>query len=122
MTILYTFLKWKREDETESCHIYLVIILFQKIEAWESEKSEADMEYYDWDASASRKSVMGLLSWKPDQSAAQISADAIPLDLKEYKEAVLKIMNEGKVETPPQITASYVWRTRVEWHFTLEEF
>jgi hypothetical protein len=31
-------------------------------------------------------------------------------------------MNEGKVETPPQITASYVWRTRVEWHFTLEEF
>jgi hypothetical protein len=66
------------------------------------------MEYYDWDASASRKSVMGLLSWKPDQSAAQISADAIPLDLKEYKEAVLKIMNEGKVETPPQITASYV--------------
>lgn len=69
-----------------------------KIEAWESEKSEADMEYYDWDASASHKNVMGLLSWKPDQSPAQISADAIQLDLKEYKEAVSKIMNEGEEE------------------------
>lgn len=66
------------------------------------------MEYYDWDASASHKSVMGLLSWKPDQNAAQISADADQLDLKEYKEAVSKIMNEGKVEIPLQVTASYV--------------
>jgi hypothetical protein len=56
------------------------------------------MEYYDWEASASHKNVMGLLSWKPDQSAVQISADAIQLDLQEYKEAVSKIMNEGKVE------------------------
>jgi small subunit ribosomal protein S35 len=108
MTILYTFLKRKMEGETESCHIYLIIILFQKIEAWESEKSEADMEYYDWDASASRKNVTGLLSWKPDQSEAQISADAIQLDLKEYKEAVSKIMNEGKVEIPLHMTTSYV--------------
>jgi hypothetical protein len=61
------------------------------------------MEYYDWDASASCKNVMGLLSWEPDGSAAQMSADAIQLDLKEYKEAVSNIMNEGKVEIPFQM-------------------
>jgi hypothetical protein len=108
MTILYTSLRRKREDETETCLICLILILFQKIEAWESEKSEADMEYYDWDGSASHRNVVRLLSWKPDQSAAQISADAVQLDLKEYKEAVSKIMNEGKVEIPLQMTASYV--------------
>jgi hypothetical protein len=70
----------------------------QKIEAWESEKSEADMEYYDWDASVSCENVMGLLSWNPDQNAVQMSADAIQPDVTEYKEAVSKIMNEGTVE------------------------
>lgn len=81
--------------------LYLLTTLFYeswKIEAWESEKSEADMEYYDWDASASRKNVMGLLSWKPDQNAAEMSADAMDFDIKEFKEAVSKIMNEGEEE------------------------
>jgi hypothetical protein len=31
-------------------------------------------------------------------------------------------MNEGKVEIPLHMTTSYVWRTQVEWHFTLQEF
>jgi hypothetical protein len=86
----------------------LVIILFQKVESWESEKSEADMEYYDWDASASRRNVMRLLSWKPDQSTTQFSTDHIELDLEEYKKAVSNIMNEGKVEIPHEMTASCV--------------
>jgi hypothetical protein len=76
----------------------LFTFLLQKIEAWESEKSEADMEYYDWEVSASCKSVMRLLSWNPDQNAVQISADVVQLDLREYKEAVSKIMNEGIAE------------------------
>jgi small subunit ribosomal protein S35 len=70
---------------------------FQKMEPWESEKSEADMEYYDWDTSRSRKSVTGLLSWKPDKNTEEISADDILLDLKDYKEAVSNIMNAGTV-------------------------
>jgi hypothetical protein len=31
-------------------------------------------------------------------------------------------MNEGEVEIPFQMTASYVWIAQVKWHFTLEEF
>jgi hypothetical protein len=77
----------------------------QKTESWESEKSEADMEYYDWEASASCKSVMGLLSWKPNQNAAQVCDDVMQLDLKEYKEAVSNIMNEGTVEISPTYRA-----------------
>jgi len=76
----------------------LIALLFQKIEPWEREKCEADMEYYDWDASMSRKSVLGLLSWKPGQNAEESHTDDIQLDLKGYKEAVSNIMNEGTVE------------------------
>jgi hypothetical protein len=75
----------------------LIARLFQKTELWEREKSEADMEYYDWDASMSCKSVMGLLSWKQGQNVEESSADDIQLDLKTYKEAVSNIMNEGTV-------------------------
>jgi len=76
----------------------LIALLFQKIELWESEKCEADMEYYDWDASMSRKSVMGLLSWKPDQNAEDSCTDDVQLDVKGYKDAVSIVMNEGKIE------------------------
>jgi hypothetical protein len=76
----------------------LIALLFQKIEPWEREKSEADMEYYDWDASMSRKNATGLLSWKPGQNAEESRTDDIQLDLKGYKEAVSNIMNEGTVE------------------------
>ncbi|KDR07746.1 28S ribosomal protein S35, mitochondrial [Zootermopsis nevadensis] len=89
-----------RQQNLDYAH-YLLTALFHeswKIEPWESEKSEADMEYYDWEASASRKSVMRLLSWSPDQDAVQISADFILSDLTEYKEAISKIMNEGEEE------------------------
>jgi hypothetical protein len=75
-----------------------IALLFQKIEPWESEKCEADMEYYDWDASMSRKSVMALLSWKLGQNAEESRTDDIQLDLKGYKEAVSNVMNEGTVE------------------------
>lgn len=81
--------------------LYLLTALFHeswKIEPWEREKCEADMEYYDWDASMSRKSVMGLLSWKPVQNAEESCTDDIQLDLKGYKEAVSNILNEGEEE------------------------
>jgi small subunit ribosomal protein S35 len=97
---MYFIFLWKENRRIKLYHIICVLfaLLFQKIEPWESEKSEADMEYYDWDASRSRKSVMGLLSWQPDQNAEESSIDDIQLDLKAYKEAVSNIMNEGIVE------------------------
>jgi hypothetical protein len=91
---------WKENRKLELHFIFCISIalLFQKIEPWEGEKCEADMEYYDWDASISRKSVMGLLSWKPGQNAEEGHTDDIQLDLKGYKEAVSNIINEGTVE------------------------
>jgi len=85
-----------------------IALLFQKIEPWEREKCEADMEYYDWDSSMSRKSVMGLLSWKPGQNAEESCTDDIQLGLKGYKEAVSNIMNEGTVEIQFQSAVAYV--------------
>jgi hypothetical protein len=91
---------WK-ENRRLKLHFIVCIsiaLLFQKIEPWEREKCEADMEYYDWDASISRKSVMGPLSWKPGQNVEEGRTDDIQLDLKGYKEAVSNIINEGTVE------------------------
>ena len=84
-----------------------ITLLFQKIEPWEREKCEADMEYYDWNASMSRKSVTGLLSWKLGQNVEEGCTDNIQLDLKGYKEAVSNIMNEGTVEIQFQTAVVY---------------
>jgi hypothetical protein len=75
------------------------------------------MEYYDWDASMSRKGVMGLLSWKAGQNTEESCADGIQLDLKEYKAAVSNIMNEGTVEIQ-----FCVCRVQMEYRFTLDKF
>lgn len=77
--------------------LYLLTALFHEswqVEAWESEKSEADMEYYDWDASASHRSVRDLLTWVPDGTAER-SKD-VQADLQAFKTAVSTMMNEGE--------------------------
>lgn len=59
----------------------------QKVEPWEQLKSEADMEYYDWNNNQSKKSVEEIFA-KP--------SDQIP-NIKTYSEAVSNLMNEGKL-------------------------
>lgn len=75
---------------------YLLTAVFHeswKIEPWESEKSEADMEYYDWDRSKSRESLALLHAWpKP---STEIDVEAIPAAM-EYKIAVSELMNKGE--------------------------
>nr|CAI5832900.1 unnamed protein product [Callosobruchus analis] len=56
------------------------------VEPWEELKSEADMEYYNWNNNASKKSVEALFG-KPTED--------IP-NVQEYSEAVSTLINEGK--------------------------
>ncbi|XP_069692238.1 small ribosomal subunit protein mS35 [Periplaneta americana] len=77
--------------------MYLLTALFHeswKVEAWESEKSEADMEYYDWETSASRRSIKDLLTWTPDGPTEQ--PQDVQVDLQAFKTAVSTMMNEGE--------------------------
>ncbi|KAF7390969.1 hypothetical protein HZH66_009449 [Vespula vulgaris] len=75
---------------------YLLVALFHEswhTEAWEAEKSEADMEYYDWDKSKSRQNFIALHSW-PD-SSTDIDIETIP-SVREYKIAVSELINQGE--------------------------
>ncbi|KZC04713.1 28S ribosomal protein S35, mitochondrial, partial [Dufourea novaeangliae] len=75
---------------------YLLTALFHishRIEPWESEKSEADMEYYDWDKSKSRTNLVTVYSWpNPEVNA---NYDDIP-HAQEYKIAVSELINNGE--------------------------
>ena len=64
----------------------------QKVEPWESEKSEADMEYYDWEMCASKKSIMSFSKWIAEHNIEPLKEEHIT----EYKEAVSDLMNQGK--------------------------
>ena len=41
--------------------LYCVVILLQKREAWEAEKTEADMERFFWEISKSKETIVKLL-------------------------------------------------------------
>lgn len=71
--------------------MYLITALFHeswKVEPWESEKSEADMEYYNWENNASKRNIEAIFSKR---------AEDIP-DINVYSEAVSNLMNEGENE------------------------
>ncbi|XP_026468283.1 28S ribosomal protein S35, mitochondrial-like [Ctenocephalides felis] len=74
--------------------MYLLTALFHEswvTEPWEADKSEADMEYYDWQNNASRKSVIAIHNFGQDK----IEESLIP-NIVSYSEAVSNIMNHGE--------------------------
>lgn len=65
----------------------------QRIESWEAEKSEADMEYYDWDTSPSRTHLVTLYKWP--EPPTDYDYETIP-HATEYKIAVSDLINNGE--------------------------
>lgn len=75
---------------------YLLTALYHvswRVEPWENEKSEADMEYFDWDKSKSRESLTKLYSWP--KTPTDSSYEYIPNSM-EYKSAVSDLINKGE--------------------------
>ncbi|XP_003396271.1 28S ribosomal protein S35, mitochondrial isoform X1 [Bombus terrestris] len=75
---------------------YLLTALFHvswRFEPWETEKSEVDMEYYDWDKSKSRKSLTSMYSWP--KMPTDSNYEYIP-HATEYKIAVSDLINKGE--------------------------
>ncbi|XP_018046990.1 PREDICTED: 28S ribosomal protein S35, mitochondrial [Atta colombica] len=64
-----------------------------RIESWEAEKSEADMEYYDWDTSPSRTHLVTLYKWP--EPPTDYDYETIP-HATEYKIAVSDLINNGE--------------------------
>lgn len=67
--------------------------MFQRVEPWEAEKSMVDMEYFDWDTSQSRTSLVTLYKW-PEQPI-DYNYETIP-HAEEYKTAVSDLLNTGE--------------------------
>lgn len=63
------------------------------MEPWEAEKSLADMEYFDWDSSVSRKSLVTLYKWP--EPPTDYDYETIP-HATEYKIAVSDLINNGE--------------------------
>ncbi|XP_076623364.1 mitochondrial ribosomal protein S35 isoform X1 [Colletes latitarsis] len=75
---------------------YLLTALFHvswRIEPWEAEKSEVDMEYYNWDTNKSRENLVAMYCWP--NSPTNFNYEDIP-HATEYKIAVSDLINNGE--------------------------
>lgn len=73
---------------------YLLAALFHEsfiVEDWEASKTEADMEYYDWQRNKSKESTEAILNWQSDGSSKK-QADV------SFATSVENLINEGENE------------------------
>ncbi|XP_013785383.1 28S ribosomal protein S35, mitochondrial-like [Limulus polyphemus] len=80
---------------------YLLTALFYeswKVEPWESEKTEADMEKYFWNGSRSQKAIVSTFRWMQGTVPYEVSeTDILAQKVAEhYGEAVSSIYNNGE--------------------------
>lgn len=61
-----------------------------RVEPWETEKSDDDMECYNWDKRKSKQNLANLYSWP--NTSTDIDVESIP-HVTEYKNAVTNLMN-----------------------------
>ncbi|XP_015255715.1 PREDICTED: 28S ribosomal protein S35, mitochondrial [Cyprinodon variegatus] len=85
--------------------MYLLTVLYHeswKIEAWEAEKTAADMEEYSWEDSPSQKNILDtLLRMKVagEGEEAEVREQLLARgEVQEYKDSVVRLKNEGANE------------------------
>ncbi|XP_072528362.1 small ribosomal subunit protein mS35 [Salminus brasiliensis] len=93
--------------------MYLLTVLYHeswKTEAWEKEKTRADMEEYVWEDSPSQKNVLEtLLRMHPlgekqqQQEEEEVREELLGRkEVQEYKDSITKLKNEGETESNMQ--------------------
>lgn len=85
---------------------YLLTVLYHeswKTEAWEAEKTVADMEEYSWEGSPSQKNMMDMLlrmkvagEGEGEEVREQLLGRS---EVQEYKDSVTRLKNEGDNES-----------------------
>ncbi|CAB1331511.1 unnamed protein product, partial [Coregonus sp. 'balchen'] len=95
---------------TDSCPVrqqnydyamYLLTVLYHeswKVEAWESEKTVADMEEYSWENSPSQKNALSTLDlvWAAGEAVREELLGRP--EVQEYRDSVTTLKNEGESE------------------------
>ncbi|XP_044733640.1 28S ribosomal protein S35, mitochondrial [Chrysoperla carnea] len=81
--------------------IYLLTALYHEsctVEEWESEKSESDMEYYDWETSKAKKTIAFISEWSADNTdinVDNVDVSTIP-HANEYRDIITELRNNGE--------------------------
>ncbi|KAL0808953.1 hypothetical protein ABMA28_012611 [Loxostege sticticalis] len=74
------------------------------VEEWEKDKTEDDMEYYDWDKNASKKSLVNWYLRTKNENRELTDEEYVAFDIseipngEEYKNAVSNYLNDGESE------------------------
>lgn len=86
--------------------MYLLTVLYHeswKTEAWEAEKTVADMEEYSWEDSPSQKNILNMLvrmkvagEGEGEEVREQLLGRQ---EVQEYKDCVMRLKNEGESES-----------------------
>ncbi|KAM4553630.1 small ribosomal subunit protein mS35 [Fundulus diaphanus] len=86
--------------------MYLLTVLYHeswKMEAWEAEKTAADMEEYSWEDSPSQKNILDtLLRMKVagEGEDAEVRKQLLERgEVQDYKDSVVRLKNEGASES-----------------------
>lgn len=78
--------------------------VLQKTEAWEQEKTRADMEEYDWEDSPSQKNIletlvrMRRLGARDEVEGGGREELLGQATVQEYRDAMVELKNEGETE------------------------
>ncbi|KAM6960932.1 small ribosomal subunit protein mS35 [Aplochiton taeniatus] len=81
--------------------VYLLTALYHeswKTEAWEADKTVADMEEYSWEDSPSQQNVLDMLSRMQEAGQADGKKLLDRPEVQEYRGSVIKLKNEGESE------------------------
>lgn len=101
--------------KTDSCPLkqqnqdyakYLLTVLYHeswKMEAWEAEKTRADMEEYSWEDSPSQRNILNVLAHMKavrEGDGEEVREQLLGSEeVKEYKDSVTRLKNEGESES-----------------------
>ncbi|XP_049579611.1 small ribosomal subunit protein mS35 [Syngnathus scovelli] len=82
--------------------MYLLTVLYHeswKTEAWEADKTVADMEEYLWEGSPSQKNILDTLLREPDGGEQERQRLLERSEVQEYKDSVSRLKNQGDSES-----------------------
>lgn len=77
-------------------------LLLQKTEAWEAEKTVADMEEYSWEDSPSQRNILDVLARMEcavEKEGEEVREELLGRkEVQEYRDSVARLKNEGESE------------------------
>lgn len=78
--------------------MFSVILLLQKTEAWEAEKTAADMEEYSWEYSLSQQNILKVLG-RGERDNGGVREELLGRkEVQEYRDSVIRLKNQGENE------------------------